>query len=924
MDLKATLNLPRTKFPMRADLPKREHGVLKLWEEKDIYSLIRKGREGRDKFILHDGPPYANGDIHTGHALNKILKDIIVRYKTMRGFDAPYVPGWDCHGLPVEHQLFRELGRTKYEIEKVEFRKKAFKYALKFVDIQRKQFKRLGIFGDWEKPYVTLDKSYEAEIVKSFSKLVKKNYIYKGLKPINWCPSCETALAEAEVEYDDHTSPSVLVKFKIDDKKFNGDTFLIIWTTTPWTLISNVAIALHPDLVYELVEVGNEKFILAQALINSTFEKIGLTNCKTVSTFKGSELEGISYIHPFIKREGKVVLADYVASDEGTGCVHTAPGHGAEDFVTGQRYKLPMVMPVDEKGKFDSTGGDLEGVGVFNANDVIIDKLKKESNLLYSGKINHSYPHCWRCKLPIITRATVQWFMSIDQNNLREKLLGSVDDVKWIPDSGQKRISSMIQARPDWCLSRQRYWGVPIIAFYCNSCKTSILDHEIILSVSEIFEKEGSDTWFIRDAKELLPRGFVCPDCRGSEFSKEEDILDVWFDSGVSHQAVLGRNSALAFPADLYLEGSDQHRGWFQVALITSMGISEEAPFKSVLTHGFVVDGAGKKMSKSLGNVISPQEVIDEFGSDVLRLWTASCNYSEDVKISREILTRIAESYRKVRNTLKFLLGNLHDFKENNNSVNYEDLSEIDKWALFKVEKLLNGTTACYESFELYKIIHLVYEFCIVDMSNFYLDIVKDRLYIYEENSNIRRSCQTVLSRILEVLMRILAPILPFTMEEVYGFIEDDNKVQSVHLCEWPSRNEKYLDDNLKEKWEKLSQIRVIVMKALEIKRSQKEIGNSLEAAVDIFTTNKDIIEFLNSFKDLKSIFLVSGLNLQLCNDLSADYTWKDEEVNLGCIVKKAQGDKCLRCWSYCESVGKNYKLPQLCTRCAGILDKKS
>ncbi len=735
MNYKDTLNLPKTDFPMKADLPKREPDMLNSWKEKDIYAHIRGKFKGKPKYILHDGPPYANGDIHIGHALNKTLKDIVVKYKTMRGFDAPYVPGWDCHGLPVEHQLFKELKISKGQIGQLEFRKKAADYALRYVGIQKEQFKRLGVFGDWEDPYLTLSPGYVAGIMRSFAKLVEGGYVYKGRKPVNWCTRCETALAEAEVEYADHTSPSVYVKFQIKDTKIkDGRHFLIIWTTTPWTLVANVAIAVHPEMSYVSIKVGEETFFIAQDLLNIVLEKLNIKEYKKISALKGRDLEGLNYIHPFLKREGKVVLANYVSNEEGTGCVHTAPGHGMEDFMTGQKYGLPTIMPVNEKGLFDDTAGELSGMHVFKANDAIIERLKKDGNLLNSATISHSYPHCWRCKSPVIFRATVQWFINVDHNGLRKKTLEAVKGVKWVPSVGEKRISAMIETRPDWCLSRQRYWGVPIPAFYCEGCELPVLDAKAIDRVADMMEKEGSDVWFARTAEELLPPGFKCPECKKDKFRKEEDILDVWFDSGVSHQSVIRARPGLQFPADLYLEGSDQHRGWFQSAILTSMPIEGRPPFKNVLTHGFVVDGEGRKMSKSLGNVVSPQDVIKTHGADVLRLWVASCDYYEDIRISKEILERTSEAYRKIRNTARFILGNLYDFDPVKDRVGHEELLGFDKWAVSKACSLIEEITKYYDDFEFHKVFRALYNFCTVELSSFYLDVLKDRLYTYAPN----------------------------------------------------------------------------------------------------------------------------------------------------------------------------------------------
>ncbi|MCQ9208854.1 MAG: isoleucine--tRNA ligase, partial [Omnitrophica bacterium] len=647
MSYKDTLNLPQTKFSMQAKLKNLESEMLDFWEKQDIYSLVRKHSAGRPKFILHDGPPYANGDIHAGHALNKILKDIVIKYKIMQGFDTPFVPGWDCHGLPVEHQLLKQLGISKHEIDKVEFRKKAKEFALKFVDIQKKQFKKLGLIADWQKPYLTLDFAYEAEIVRAFARLVKNKYIYHGLKPINWCINCETALAEAEVEYQDRRSPSIFVKFKLLDaenvlknllrntKYQMPDTVsFLIWTTTPWTLVSNVAVAIHPAFSYSVIEAStkngkNEIFILARDLVNSVMHQVGIKDYKSISEIKGAKLERLQTQHPFIEREAPVVLADYVSNQEGTGCVHTAPGHGQEDYLTGLKYNLPVIMPVDEKGRFDKTCAEFAGVQIFKANNLIIDKMHQNKTLLFATDTLHSYPHCWRCKGVLIVRSTKQWFINVGHKQLRQKALRAVKKVRWFPPAGEGRISKMIEARPDWCLSRQRLWGVPIPVFYCKNCGKEILQAQFMEHFAEIVSREGSDAWFTKEIEDLAGQRFCCPACKAEEFLKEEDVIDVWFDSGVSHQAVLAKSSELEFPATLYLEGSDQHRGWFQTALLTSISLTGKAPYKQVLTHGFTVDGEGKKMSKSQGNVVSPQEVIDQYGAEILRLWVASCDYTD-------------------------------------------------------------------------------------------------------------------------------------------------------------------------------------------------------------------------------------------------------------------------------------------------------
>ena len=941
MNYKETLNLPKTDFPMKADLPKREPAMLGFWEEKDIYGRIRKKFAGRPKYILHDGPPYANGDIHIGHALNKTLKDMIVKYKTMRGFDSPYVPGWDCHGLPVEHALFKELKISKGQIGQLEFREKAADYALRFVGTQREQFKRLGIFGDWGDPYLTLKPGYVAGIIRSFGKLVEGGYIYKGVKPVNWCIRCETALAEAEVEYADHTSPSIFVKFeaskeftkKVIDKmpdvyivKPSGKVYFVIWTTTPWTLVANVAIAVHPQLRYSaiLLKDSGDILILAAERVDNLMKQIGkqYDDQQTVYSFNtGKELEGAEYLHPFLDRKGKVVLADYVSNKEGAGCVHTAPGHGMEDYLTGQKYGLPTIMPVDERGIFDKTAGEFADMHVFKANDAIIERLKKDGTLLNAGSVTHSYPHCWRCKEPVIFRATVQWFMNVDHNGLRKKALDDIKRVKWVPSIGENRISAMVESRPDWCLSRQRYWGVPIPAFYCESCKKPALDPKLINHIADLMEKEGSNVWFSRKAEEILPDGFGCPSCNGKKFRKEEDILDVWFDSGVSHQTVLRKRNELAFPADLYLEGSDQHRGWFQAALLTSIPIEHRPPFGSVLTHGFVVDGEGRKMSKSLGNVISPQDVIKTHGADVLRMWVASCDYYEDIRISKEILERTSEAYRKIRNTARFILGNLFDFDPNVDRLAHGDLLEIDKWAVSKAFSLVSEIGGYYDAFEFHKVFRALYGFCTVELSSFYLDVSKDRLYTYAPNSKERRSCQRAIYEIVMVLAKSLAPIAPFTADEIWQKLKRDDPEISVHASLWPEARQGYIDKPLEEKWEKIFVLRPHIMKAIEDKRIKGLIGDSMEASVTLYIKDAGKYGFLHDFaKELAGVFVLSDLRLEDVKGMPSEKDGSFEIGGLGIYVEKAAGAKCERCWTYSKEVGSDPVHPALCRRCSTVL----
>jgi isoleucyl-tRNA synthetase len=932
MDYKKSLNLPKTDFPMKANLPRREPELLAKWVKLNVYKLTLDKTKGKPKYILHDGPPYANGDIHIGHALNKTLKDIVVKYKTMRGYSSPFVPGWDCHGLPVEHQLFKELGITKNEIDQIEFRKKAYAYAMKFVDIQKEQFKRLGVFGDWRNPYITLTPDYEEAILRSLVDLVKKEYIYRGLKPVNWCFKCETALAEAEVEYEEYVSPSIYMKFEIlwtgaDLKRILGEgkrIYGIVWTTTPWTLIGNVAIAVHPDFKYVLLEVNDEIWIIQKDLVNPVMEKLGIKDYKEINEVLGKALEGLPYGDIFKPPRGsyfKFVLADYVSKEEGTGLVHTAPGHGQEDYLTGQKYKLETVMPVNKRGEFyQDIALEFKGQHVFDANQNIINRLKTQGNLLYSSNVSHSYPHCWRCKTPVIFRATEQWFMNINKNDLRNKLLQVVKtEIAWIPPAGQDRISSMIELRPDWCLSRQRYWGVPIPAVTCANCTKEFLFPEIIDKFADIVKSEGTDSWFTKDIKIFLPKGLKCPECGKEDFIKCTDILDVWFDSGVSHQAVLKRRKELGgSPCELYLEGSDQHRGWFQTSLIPSMAIDNRPPFKAVLTHGFVVDGEGRKMSKSLGNVISPQDIIKDYGADILRLWVASSDYNEDIRISRQILTRLSEAYRKIRNTARFILSNLYDFNPDSDKIDYKDLKSIDKWILFRLERVLDYVTCAYEGFEFHRAYKGIYNFCNEELSMHYLDMIKGRLYTYAAGSGQRRAAQTVIYEILNVLVKIMAPILVFTAEEIWQYMPKEreyNASPSVHVLSWPERNPVFAQEDLVGKKKDIdSQLRNIIQlipsiaKDLEEERGKGLIGSSFDAQIILLTNSEFYYKYLEGLKDdLPEIFKVSRVLIEMKQDST-------EEVSFA--VQKAEGRKCIRCWNWSQSIGGDKNHPDICPRC--------
>jgi isoleucyl-tRNA synthetase len=930
MDYRATLNLPKTDFLMKANLAKREPDLLKAWEAKGIYRQLSELAKGRPKYILHDGPPYANGNIHIGTALNKILKDFIVKSKFMAGFDSHYVPGWDCHGLPVEHEVEKSLGSKKGELSVVEIRRRCRDYAAKFVGIQRDEFKRLGVFGEWENPYLTMNFEYQATIVREFGKFLLNGSVYKGKKPVHWCPTCKTALAEAEVKYEDHHSSSIYVKFKMastpshpspleGEGKGGGDigyvfpilqrkpVSVIIWTTTPWTIPANLAIALHPDFTYVAVDVGEEVYILAEGLLEEVMEKFRIEKYEVLEKFPGKKLEGAKCRHPFLDRDSLIILASYVTLDAGTGCVHTAPGHGQEDYESGVRYGLDIYSPVDDDGRFTKDVLFFAGQFVFDANEAVNKKLAEAGALLKEEMMVHSYPHCWRTNDPIIFRATEQWFISMDKKGLRQNALKSINEVTWIPPWGRDRIYGMIENRPDWCVSRQRAWGIPITVFYCKSCKQPLVNQEIIDYLVHLFEEKGADIWFEEEAHRLLPQGTQCAHCGGKDFTKEMDILDVWFDSGVSHAAVLEKRNDLEFPASLYLEGSDQHRGWFHSSLLTSVGTRGRAPYLSVLTHGFVVDGEGKKMSKSAGNVIAPEEVIHQLGADVLRLWVAAEDYKDDIKISNEILKRLADSYFRIRNTYRFLLGNLYDFNPERDRVPYPELHEVDRWALHQLQKLIFRVHEAYEHFEFHIVYHSIQNFCAVEMSALYFDILKDRLYTFSSHSQGRRSAQTVLYQILKTLTCLMAPILSFTTEEVWKYIPPElGKGESVHLTSFPEVVDEYLDNALNERWERIWEIRAVVTKALEEARKEKKIGLSLDAQVHLHLPEKTY-SFLQPYeKDLKSIFIVSSVTLHQDKDA--------KEVRVE--VLRAEGKKCERCWNYDVSVGHHPEHQAICQRC--------
>ncbi|HHT47109.1 MAG TPA: isoleucine--tRNA ligase [Firmicutes bacterium] len=922
MDYSSTLNLPRTNFPMRAGLAKKEPQILETWEKLDLYQKMRENRKGSPKFILHDGPPYANGSIHMGTALNKVLKDIINKYKYMRGYDVPYVPGWDTHGLPIEHQVIKNKKINRNDITELEFRRMCREYALQYLDIQREQFKRLGVIGDWENPYVTLKPDYEATQIGVFGKMAEKGYIYKGLKPVYWCPQCETALAEAEIEYAERRSPSIYVKFPVTDNLGLWDerfrpAFVMIWTTTPWTIPANLAIAMHPDYNYVLVRAVDEYYLLAEELLKDAFAAIGLEEGDICGRYKGSELEGLVCRHPLYDRSSKVLLADYVTLEQGTGCVHIAPGHGLEDYETGLQYDLPIYAPMDGKGIFTSEAGEFAGLRYDEGNKAVTAALEREHVLLKLSFLTHQYPHCWRCKKEVIFRATEQWFASIQQ--FREDALHAVKEVNWIPSWGEGRMNNMIAERRDWCISRQRVWGVPIPVFYCESCGEALLTPESVAAVQEIFKKEGSDAWFFYKAEEILPENISCSSCGERKFRKEQDIMDVWFDSGSSHAAVVNQREELNWPADLYLEGSDQFRGWFQSSLLTAVAVMGKPPYRNVLSHGWVVDGEGRKMSKSLGNVIVPEDVIKNYGADILRLWVSSADFTSDVHLSSDILKQLSEIYRKIRNTCRFLLGNCSDFVPERDRVDYSQLEEIDRWALHRLYKLVQKTTRAFENYEYHQVFHALHNFAVVDMSNFYFDITKDRLYVLAEDSRSRRAVQTVLAEVLQTLTLLISPVLSFTAEEIWSYIPFKNG-ESVMLASWPDLPSYYQDEELAERWEVILQLREEVNRSLELARKEKIIGSSLQALVELYPDDELYGKLADYESLLPAVLIVSSTRLHEPGvEPEGDFI-SAQELGLRLKVEPAPGKKCQRCWVYSPTVGQDKENEEVCSRCGEIL----
>ena len=942
LDLKKTVNLPKTAFSQKANLGQSEPARLKKWKEMGLYEQVMRAREGREKFILHDGPPYANADIHIGTALNKILKDFVVKTRSMMGYDAPYVPGYDCHGLPIETLVEKKLaekGKNKNDMPVATFRRICREHASTAMNNQTRDFQRLGILGEWETPYLTMSPEYEAATARLFGTFLKKGYVYKGLRPVYWCIHDQTALAEAEVEYKEHTSPSVYVKFpmmtdpaEIDPVLAGKNVFVVIWTTTPWTLPANLGIAVHPDFEYSAIAVGDEVYIVASELAKSFAGTCGFADYTELARFKGSKLDGIQAKHAWLDRPSLIMNGEHVtlgeadaeteldvrfedksAGKSGTGCVHTAPGHGADDFHIGKKYGLEIYNPVDAAGNFIPEVEHFGGENIFEANPKIVEFLRERGMLLHSENYRHRYPHCWRCKNPVVFRATPQWFISMDEvagsetaKGLRQQALEEIGRVKWHPEWGEDRMRNMFKGRPDWCVSRQRFWGVPIPVFYCSGCEEAVADPNVIDHVADIFARETADAWYARPESELLPTGFECGNCGGTEFRKETDILDVWFDSGSSCVAVLEtRGDTLRFPADVYLEGGDQYRGWFNSSLSCGIVAHNEAPYRQIITHGWVVDGEGKKQSKSLGNVTAPQEIIDKSGAEVLRLWAAAVDYTEDVRCSDEILSRVVDAYRKMRNTLRYALGNLDGFDPAADSVSDEEMLEIDRWALASLDVVTAKVVAGYESYDFQAAYNALYNFCTVTLSARYFDIIKDRLYIRAPRSLERRSAQTALYRIADSLCRLLSPILVFTSDEAWENLPGRNEA-SVHIAEFPQAAGAQAD-TLLNNWERLFGIRDEVLRALEEARTAKSIGSSLEAKV-VLTADKDTTMFLmDYFRELRYLFIISQVEVHEGDALKVE-------------IRRADGQKCERCWNYSMHVGEYQKYPTVCERCADAL----
>lgn len=926
MDYNQTLNLPKTEFPMRAGLPTREPEFLARWEANDQYAKLMKHNEGKPLFVLHDGPPYANGDIHIGHSLNKTIKDFIVRYKNMTGFQSPFVPGWDTHGLPTELAARKKAGITAdSNITDLELRKICRDTAMGYVNLQRESFKRLGIIAEWDNPYITLQKEFEEEQIKVFATMASKGYIYKGLKPVYWCPDCNTALAEAEIEYAEDPCHSIYVKFNVTDDMGKltamgadlSKTYFVIWTTTTWTLPANVAICVGPNYEYSLIKAGDEYYVMATDLAPAAMEAKGVADYETVGIIRGSELEYMKTQHPFIDRTSLVIVGDHVTLESGTGCVHTAPGHGVDDFIVCKKYpEIPIIVPVDAKGRLTEEAGQFAGLTTEEANKPIAMHLDEIGALFALKKIEHQYPHCWRCHKPVIFRATSQWFCSVD--DFKDEAVKAAEEVKWYPEWGKDRLQSMVQERADWCISRQRKWGVPIPVVYCQDCGKEIIDNDVMQKVAKIFGEEGSDAWYAHDAEYFLPDGFKCPHCGSDKgFDKEKDIMDVWFDSGSSHQAVCEKRDYLKRPADVYMEGADQYRGWFQSSLLTSVAGGNGTPFKQIITHGWTVDGEGKKMSKSLGNGIAPQEIISQYGADILRLWVASADYHADIRISKEILKQISDNYRKLRNTARYCLGNLYDFDPDKDMVDNDKLEELDKYALMKLDGVIDVARKAYEEYDYHTAAYAMHNFCVVDMSNFYFDVLKDRLYTSAPESATRRAAQTVLYKVLDALTLLLTPILAYTADEIWLAMPHDSSRngESPLFNEIPKAEFIQADEDFIAKWDRIHEVRTDVQKALELARNEKIIGKPLEASVTLYADG-ELYDFLKSVEaQLPEIFITSYVAVE-----NGEGAVKGDVEGLSVTVSKADGEKCERCWKYSHTVGENSDHPTLCSHCADVM----
>ena len=922
-DLKKTLNLPRSDFPMKARLPEREPEQLAEWERAGIYEKILESRTGAPLFVLHDGPPYPTGDIHLGTGLNKIVKDLMVKSKTMAGFQSPYIPGWDCHGLPIENKVEKEeLGGQKDKVSPAEFRQMCREWATRYVDLNRRDFKRLGVFGQWDKPYLTMDKHYEATIADAFLTFLEKGYVYRGLKPVYWCMVDRTALAEAEVEYEDHTSNSIWVKFAVAGgeraKELGPDVSALVWTTTPWTLPANRALAFHPDFEYIVAETPAGALIFAAERLNAVSEELKFDAAKVRWRGKGRDLEGMQFRHPFLDLVVPGVLADYVTLEQGSGVVHTAPGHGAEDFYTGQRYGLDTYAPIDDDGRFVEGLPEYKGKQIFDANEPIIELLARRGALVHSSKYRHSYPHCWRCHNPVIFRATEQWFIGMERNDLRKRALQEIDKVKWAPAWGHDRLYGMIAERPDWCISRQRFWGVPLIVFTCEKCKVRLEDFKALRNVVQWFEKEGADAWYTRSAEELLPPGTKCPKCGDSKWKKENDILDVWFESGSSHLAVLDPKAG-TWPADVYFEGPDQYRGWFHSSLLVAVGTRDAAPYRQVVSHGWTLDPEGRPMSKSLGNTLLPREITEKWGADVLRLWVVSQDYQQDVRWSEPMMEQLSDSYRKLRNTFRYALSNLYDFDPARDQLADEKLWEIDAWMVRRTGELVRECRAWYESFDFHRVFHAIHDFAVVDLSAFYFDVLKDRLYTFAPKSVGRRSAQTALYRIASALLRLIAPILTFTSEEVWKhFPGAPSAAGSIHTAYFPKAEdlERATSESVAANWARLAALRPQVLKALEEARSAKTINSGLEAKVTLSAAG-ELAALLNKYAAfLPALFIVSQVHLE-----AGAATAKPEASDaLGIRIERADGKKCDRCWNFSTHVGENSAHPTICERCTAAL----